>query len=84
MDELFHTNKHGHKEGKNPLSVDINLLKDAGHEDIPLAKAIRKKCLDCCVFQAGEVRKCVAVGCPLWPYRMGKNPFTSAKRKQKP
>ena len=35
---------------------------------------IRNKCLDCCVGQVGEVRKCVAYTCPLWPYRMGKDP----------
>ena len=35
-------------------------------------KAIREKCLDCCCWQREEVRKCTAIHCPLWPYRMGK------------
>ena len=82
-DNLLQINKHGHEEGKTPLSVEIKSLEDAGHENIPLAKAVRKKCIDCCSFQVGEVRKCVAVSCPLWPYRMGVNPFTAAKRKGK-
>lgn len=41
-------------------------------ERIGRAKAIRLKCLDCCAGQAAEVRKCPAVDCPLWRYRMGK------------
>ena len=36
------------------------------------AKAIRKKCLDCCCGQQVEVRLCTAVECPLFPYRMGR------------
>lgn len=34
-------------------------------------KAIRLKCLDCCVGSAPEVRRCDIVTCSLWPYRMG-------------
>lgn len=37
-------------------------------------KAIRAKCLDCVCFQPSEVRKCPAKECPLWPFRMGRNP----------
>lgn len=35
-------------------------------------KAIRAKCLDCCVFSKDEVKKCTAIECPLWMYRLGK------------
>lgn len=73
--------KDGHLIGKNPLSIDINLLKEAGHGDNPIVKIIRKKCLDCCGQQKGEVRKCVVTDCPLWAFRMGVNPFLSEKRK---
>jgi len=38
-------------------------------------KAIREKCLDCCGNQTSEVRECHITDCPLWAYRMGKNPF---------
>ncbi len=37
-------------------------------------KAIRAKCLDCCCWQLKEVRLCEATGCPIFPYRFGKNP----------
>lgn len=55
-------------------------------ERVGRAKAIRLKCLDCCCGQQAEVRKCPAVDCPLWRFRMGReikddtlseNPFFS-------
>lgn len=46
-----------------------------GHSKKPLLKVIRSKCMDCCVQQPSEVRLCAAKTCPLWPYRMGKDPF---------
>lgn len=73
--------QNGHLIGKNPLATDVFLLQDAGHEQSPFGKIIRKKCLDCCGFQASEVRKCVSTDCDLWPYRMGKDPFKSAQCK---
>lgn len=42
--------------------------------DLTPVKAIRLKCLDCSGFQAAEVRQCPVTDCPLYPYRMGKNP----------
>ena len=38
-------------------------------------KAIRLKCLDCSGDSADEVRKCVIPHCPLYPFRLGRNPF---------
>lgn len=46
-----------------------------GHSKKSMLKVIREKCLDCCVQQHSEVRLCHITTCPLWPYRMGKNPF---------
>lgn len=42
-------------------------------------KAIRKKCLDCCMGQTEEVKQCPIEDCELYPFRFGKNPFR-AKR----
>jgi len=36
-------------------------------------RAIRKKCLDC-AGSPSEVKKCEVKACPLFPYRLGKNP----------
>ena len=66
----------GEKIGRDPREMDISDLNALGHEKMPMLKVIRAKCLDCCVGQAGEVRKCTAFRCPLWPYRMGKTPFS--------
>lgn len=38
-------------------------------------KVIRAKCLDCSCGNAAEVARCPAERCPLWPWRMGKNPY---------
>lgn len=37
-------------------------------------KAIRRKCLDCCLGSANEVKLCVSKTCSLYPYRFGKDP----------
>ncbi len=37
-------------------------------------KAIRKKCLDCSAYDKAEVRNCNIPDCPIYPFRMGKNP----------
>jgi len=36
-------------------------------------KAIRANCLDC-NGTASEVKLCPCTDCPLWPFRLGKNP----------
>jgi hypothetical protein len=68
--------------GKLPAKVASEILSLYHGEKNPL-KAIRARCLDCCCQQPSEVRKCVAVNCPSWPFRMGTNPFR-AKRVMSP
>lgn len=38
-------------------------------------KAIRAKCIDCVHGHPREVKLCASPDCPLYPFRMGKNPF---------
>jgi hypothetical protein len=64
----------GSTAGLDPRTMDRAKL-EALHEPLPVLKAIRAKCLDCCCCQEGEIRRCTAVYCPLWPFRMGTNPF---------
>ena len=40
-------------------------------------KAIKSKCLDCCCGDRGEVKLCPVKDCPLWAFRLGKNPNRS-------
>ncbi len=44
-----------------------------------LGKVIRLKCMDCTGQQIVEVRECKIERCPIWPFRMGKNPFSNRK-----
>jgi hypothetical protein len=43
--------------------------------------AVRCKCLDCTAFQETIIRNCAIESCPLWPYRMGRNPFRKRMKK---
>ncbi len=61
--------------GRDPRQMSLSEISALGHRKISPVTAIRRRCLDCCVYQAGEVRKCVAVECPSWPFRMGVNPW---------
>lgn len=65
----------GELVGRDPRQMTQDELKAQGHAPTALLAIVRARCLDCCGHQPGEVRKCVATSCPLWPYRMGTNPF---------
>ena len=65
----------GNHVGRDPRRMKQVELEQCGHEAMPLTRVIRAKCIDCCAGVADEVRKCVAVTCPNWPYRMGRNPM---------
>jgi hypothetical protein len=68
----------GHNIGRDPRQIAAREFLEAGINPAPILDVIRAKCLDCCVEQPDEVRKCVAIACPNWPYRMGANPFRAA------
>ncbi len=59
--------------GMDPRQMQLSEIKELGHKRVSPMKAIRLRCLDCCNQQQSEVRKCTAVKCVLWPFRMGKN-----------
>lgn len=44
-----------------------------------ILRAIRVKCLDCSVGSPKRVRDCPLTDCPLFPYRLGKNPARRGK-----
>jgi hypothetical protein len=64
----------GELVGRDPREVPSETLSLYHREKNPL-KALRARCLDCCCGVSSEVRKCTAVNCPSWPFRMGVNPF---------
>lgn len=60
--------------GRDPRNMTADELNALGHVKSPILSVIRAKCLDCAQSLI-EVRRCTAVKCPLWPYRMNSNPF---------
>jgi hypothetical protein len=65
----------GRLVGRDPRTVPEKDWRAAGLPSRTLAEAARAKCLDCCGEQLREVRFCLALTCPLWPFRMGTDPF---------
>jgi hypothetical protein len=68
----------GSTEGKHPRDADVDVMCEI-HEPAPLLRVIRAKCLDCSTGMESEVRKCTAIGCAMWPYRMVTNPFRAPR-----
>jgi hypothetical protein len=67
------------KIGRDPRAMSTTDLEAVGHKPMAVLDALRARCLDCCAGSASEVRKCVAVECPSWPFRMGWNPWRERK-----
>lgn len=61
----------GNSIGRDPRKLTGEDFAQAGVELHVPRKAIRLACLNCAGGQEAEVRKCVAVTCPLWGMRMG-------------
>lgn len=64
----------GHSIGKDPRQIPVAELRRFSFPESPI-KAVRAKCIDCSGGSMAEARKCACTGCPLWPMRMGVNPF---------
>lgn len=67
------------KVGADPRTLNKDVFLALGHEELPILRVIRAKCLDCCCGAESEVRRCPATTCALWPYRMAKNPLRAPK-----
>jgi hypothetical protein len=62
-------------EARNPRQMTAAELGAVGHKAMSPMEAIRARCLDCSGGSPQEVRLCAHAACPLWPFRMGKNPW---------
>jgi len=78
-------------QGKHPRDVPVQalraLIKDSAalkddvtnrryHEKISNpASGVRAFCIACMGGSPGEVRHCPSTNCPLWAFRLGKNPY---------
>src|SRR5258708_28311280 len=76
--KLVGRNPDGSTEGKHPRDADVDVVREI-HEPAPLLRVLRAKCIDCCGGSESEARKCTAIGCALWPYRMATNPFRAPR-----
>ncbi len=65
----------GELVGRDPRAMTQAEMRDLGHEPMSAQKALRLRCIDCCAGSSAEVRLCVSVKCPSWPFRMGKSPW---------
>ena len=65
------------KIGRDPRQMSAAELQQLGHHKRPILDAIRQNCVECCAGNSAEVRRCAMIACPMWPYRMGTNPFVS-------
>jgi hypothetical protein len=61
--------------GRDPRTMKPGELRMLGHVPMMPLAALRSRCIDCCGGSADEVRKCMALACPAWPFRMGANPW---------
>ncbi|MBL8659493.1 MAG: hypothetical protein JNM75_07020 [Rhodospirillales bacterium] len=69
------TGPDGFDIGRDPRRLSPAELRALGHRAAPLLQAMRKRCIDCCGGRSDEVRRCTAVSCSLWPYRMATDPW---------
>ena len=74
QNEIATANRDGRE-----VKLSKKQLDELGHGKRPLTRVIRLFCLECMGGNAAEVRRCTSPGCALFPYRMGKNPFTGRK-----
>jgi len=58
------------------MTEDVRDNQDAPTNPV---KAIRLKCRDCTSDQRSEIDNCTVKKCPLYPFRMGKNPYRSKR-----
>lgn len=61
--------------GRDPRKMPQGDLQRLGFKPQSVLQALRERCIDCCAGSTSEVRRCVSVNCPSWPFRMGFNPW---------
>lgn len=61
--------------GRDPRSLGAAGLRALGLSAEPILAAVRRNCVDCAGGSPAEVRRCGMMACPMWPFRMGSNPW---------
>lgn len=73
----------GNLVGADPRNIPTAELRKLGGPTSPI-RAIRTRCIDCSGGSVAEARKCTAIGCALWAFRMGSNVFHGAREAENP
>lgn len=60
------------------IKTDEEFKKEVS-ENTNVTRAIKLKCLDCSTYNINEIKECPVKECPLYPFRLGKNPFRKKK-----
>ena len=68
-----------HRENRE-IVLSKEVSEKLGHVRRAPVKAVREFCVSCMGGNQAEVRRCTSVGCSLWPFRFGKNPFHQRKK----
>lgn len=71
---------HRYRFGRRPTEEEARLY-DA--ETTPV-KAMRENCVDCVGGEISRIRNCPIDTCPLWPYRMKRNPARKRRSTESP
>lgn len=74
---MNHHEQHpdGGMSGRDPRKMSAADLEACGLAKQSRGDAIRAHCTDCCVGNTAEIRRCALHTCPLWPFRMGTDPW---------
>ena len=75
--ETLRASGHGPREARNVIAA---LGDEPIDPTIRRLTELRRHCLSC-AENAAEVRRCAVIDCPLWPFRMGRNPHNARRGK---
>jgi hypothetical protein len=70
---LLYLGPNGRKWGRNPKQLTPADLEAEGIKSAPPLAVMRAMCLTC--REPNEIVVCARTDCPLWPYRLGTNPW---------
>jgi len=76
---LLEVDEFGETRGRDPKQVSAAEYAQVGIAPRSKLMAIRDKCIDCSGNSTKAARECASTSCALWPYRMGKDPFSKRK-----
>lgn len=62
------------------MFIEVKESAKSGTKILSPVKAIKRHCLDCSGGSKKEVRECIIQDCPLYPFRLGKNPNRKLKK----